>query len=192
VSRLPTSTSTSLASSVLACATTASLHRAYVALYNCIALQSVGDLALQQPRFPDAGMASPNHKEIHALQSLGDHVLQQPRFPNTGRALPNHKEIHALQSFRDLVPGRRLWPARPRVPRCLRIFARVGPASHTPFLPSPVQPPGSTKGTPVFLAVLARALQGGRAAGAGTQKLCVAICDLSHRHKNDVEHSCLA
>jgi len=35
-----------------------------------------GDLVLQQPRFPDAGRASPNHKEIHALQSFGDLVLQ--------------------------------------------------------------------------------------------------------------------
>jgi len=40
-----------------------------------------GDPVLQQPRFPDAGRASPNHKEIHALESFSDLVLQQPRFP---------------------------------------------------------------------------------------------------------------
>ena len=86
-----------------------------------------GDLVLQQPRFPDAGRASPNHKETHPLQSFGDLVLQQPRFTDTGRALPNHKEIHALQSFGDLVPWRRLLLARPRVPPFLIIFARVAP-----------------------------------------------------------------
>jgi len=66
------------------------------------ALQSFGDLVLQQLRFPSTGRALPNYKEIHALQSFGDLVRQQPRLPDIGWVALRQSE-NFLQRFEDLV-----------------------------------------------------------------------------------------
>jgi len=78
-------------------------------------------------------MVLPNHKEIHALQSFGDLVLQQPRFSDKGLVSPNQKE-NSLQLFGVLVlqqPGSfKLYQYRVNLLFC----SRLGSTQHHSML----------------------------------------------------------